>query len=123
MGRIARRLFVVAGLVLAVGQACISPPLPLPPPAEPEVTATGEEGMVLLSGHVPQPRAWVSARNLSRIDTGDTRAIGGDRADERGDYAFEIRGYPGDYCVLWYEYADDESQTRDFEIPDPVPGP
>jgi hypothetical protein len=119
MALIARRLLLVVGLGFVLGSGCLSPTLPLPPPGEPEVDGPTAEGTATLRGRVPQPYARVYATNWTRVEAEDPRAFGGDYADERGRYIFEIAAQPGDRCELWYEYAGDKSMSRYFEIPEP----
>jgi len=120
MGRIARRFLLLAGLTLALGQACLSPTLPMPPPEEPQVTAGSEPDTVLVSGRVPYAYSMVWAVNWSQAELDDPRAVGGDQSDDEGAYAFELRGREGEFCEIWYEYHGDKSQIRQFEIP-PLP--
>jgi hypothetical protein len=108
MARLPRRVLLV-GLALAAG--CLSPTLPLPPPAQPEVATVGQ-GLVELSGNVPEPNAEVFAAN----DT--TELYAGSHADTTGAYRFRIGAEPGDPMRLWYVVGMEKSDTVAFAIPD-----
>jgi hypothetical protein len=108
-----RRWWLGALCALAVG--CLSPTLPLPPPAAPDVTAPNEQGLVTLSGTVDQPEAMVLARNLR------TAHIDGTFADNAGRYAFQMAAQPGDPAELWWEFGEEVSKVQAFRIPYPAP--
>jgi hypothetical protein len=99
------------GVLCLLSLSCLSPTLPLPPPAAPEVTGPNEQGLVTLSGTVNQPRAFVHAYN-HRTDHAD-----GEHADGEGKYQFQMAARAGDAVDLWYEYANDESSAVRFVIP------
>jgi hypothetical protein len=117
MARFARRLLLLFALTVGLASGCLSPTLPLPPPAAPEVDGPTAEGTATLRGRVPRANARVYAINWTRMEADDPRAFGGDVADGEGRYEFEIAAQPGDQCDLWYEFANDRSQVREFEIP------
>jgi hypothetical protein len=98
-----------------VAVCCLSPTLPLPPPAAPDVTATNEQGLVLLSGTVDQPGATVLALNER------TAHIDGTFADQAGRYSFQTAAEPGDPMKLWWEFGKEVSDSQSFRIPYPAP--
>lgn len=108
MARIRRR---VLPTLLVVAAGCLSPTLPLPPPAEPEIETVGE-GLVELSGEVPEPRVPVIAQNVR------TEVFAGEMADERGAYRFQIAASPGDPMRLWYTHNLERSEEARFSIPE-----
>jgi len=108
MARIRRRILPTM-LVLAAG--CLSPTLPLPPPADPEIEVVSE-GIVELSGEVPEPSVPVIAQNVR------TEVFAGEMADERGAYRFQIAAEPGDPMRLWYTKNLDKSEEARFSIPE-----
>jgi len=105
-----RRLFCVAAALTAVG--CLSPTLPLPPPAEPMVTGPDETGVVRLQGTV-RPTAWVFAINRA-TELGSFGA-----AEDDGHYQLELRGAVGDEIVLWYELDGEGSESLTFTLKKP----
>lgn len=105
----ARRLFLVSLLVVFGG--CLSPTLPLPPPATPEVE-TVSQGLVELSGTVPEPHATVIAENRM------TGLFAGTTADEVGAYRFRIEAEPGQRLRLYYEAGSLRSEDLLFAVPE-----
>jgi len=103
-----RALFAVA-LVVA---GCLAPTLPLPPPEVPQSEGPDEQGVTHLSGTV-QPHAWVYALNRA-TQVGAFRATGAD-----GRYEITIVARVGDPIVMWYTVAGEQSDSREFEIPEP----
>ena len=127
MGRVARRFLLLGAVAVMLPGACLGPPaLPMPPPSEPEVEATGDEGFYRLTGRVPQPEARVWVTNWTRIDEdGDSDfTMVGDVADSEGRYTMVIRAEPEDTCQLYYEWYErdlERSESRWFDIPDVEP--
>ena len=107
MARFRRR---VLPTLLVVAAGCLSPTLPLPPPAQPEIE-TVSQGLVELSGEVPQPLVPVIARNVR------TEIFAGETADERGAYRFQIAAEPGDELRLWYTLNYDRSEETAGTVP------
>jgi hypothetical protein len=111
MSLLSRRLFCILGLGwLALPGGCLSPTLPLPPPDSPNVESAGQ-GLVTLSGSIPEPRASVYAANDA------TGVYAGQKADEAGRYRFQIAAEPGDPMRLWYDIGSERSGSRPFDIP------
>jgi hypothetical protein len=103
------------GALCAIAVGCLSPTLPLPPPAQPDVAGPNEQGLVTLSGTVEQPEATVLALNRS------TAHIDGTLADTQGRYSFQMAAQPGDPVELWWEFGNEVSDSRPFRIPYPAP--
>ena len=106
--RALRRLgLVLAGLCLA---GCLSPTLPLPPPAKPDVGAPDENGFARIQGvAVPQVEviAWNHANDqLAGQVTGD---------DSR--YDFLIPASVGDRIEVWYIQGKEESASTNVIVP------
>ncbi len=108
-----RRRWLGALCALVVG--CLSPTLPLPPPAQPEITGPNDQGLVTLSGTVDRPEATVLALNER------TAHIDGTFADKAGRYAFQVEAQPGDPMKLWWEFGKEVSDQQGFRIPYPAP--
>ncbi len=108
MARFRRR---VLPTLLVVVAGCLSPTLPLPPPAQPEIE-TVSQGLVELSGEVPLPRVSVIAQNVR------TEVFAGDMADDGGAYRFQIGAEPGDSMRLWYNHNYDKSEETTFVVPE-----
>lgn len=108
MARFRRR---VLPTLLVVVAGCLSPTLPLPPPADPEIEVVSQ-GLVELSGEVPEPSVPVIAQNVR------TEVFAGEMADERGAYRFQIAAEPGDPMRLWYTHSLDKSEEAKFSIPE-----
>lgn len=98
----------MAALVLVA--SCLSPTLPLPPPANPEVRSVGQ-GLVELSGEVPVSDAQVFAAN-------DATGVYAGSDAEAGRYRFRIPAEPGDPMRLWYVDGLEKSFEVPFTIPD-----
>jgi hypothetical protein len=116
--RLSRRvlLWAVPGLFAA---ACLSPTLPLPPPAVPEVQQIGQ-GQYQLTGSLPVPGTVLVLNQRTRIIKGQ-----GDVLDL---YQMVVTAAPGDAMVIWYESGNDKSDERPFVIdqslsPPPDAGP
>jgi hypothetical protein len=103
------------GALCAVAVGCLSPTLPLPPPAEPDVAGPNEQGLVTLSGTVDQPESTVLALNQR------TAHIDGTFADQSGRYTFQMGAQPGDPVELWWEFGKEKSDRLVFRIPYPAP--
>jgi len=101
-----RRRWLLGAALFAAG--CLSPTLPLPPPTNPEMTATDTQGLVQLSGSVP-PQSEVFALNHN------TNQIAG-QYTESGAYKFTIAAQEHDSMSLWYVHATEESPPADFFI-------
>jgi hypothetical protein len=111
MSPLSRRLFCVLGFALiALPGGCLSPTLPLPPPDTPNVESAGQ-GLVTLSGSIPEARAEVYAANDA------TGVYAGQKVDDAGHYQFQIAAEPGDPMRLWYDFGSERSGYRPFDIP------
>lgn len=102
-----RRLLVcaLAGLALS---ACLSPTLPMPPPAPPDVQRVGQ-GQYELSGQLYDQGDLVLALN---VRTGE---VTGQLA--KPSYRFVVSAEPGDSMSLWYVDGLRSSEATEFEIP------
>lgn len=107
-----RRLFCVAAAFALT--ACLAPTLPLPPPAEPNISGPDEAGLVHLSGNV-HANAWVFALNR-QSNAGTFQGTGPD-----GAYALTLPAAVGDTLVLWYESDGDVSESLLVEVKPPKP--
>jgi len=102
----ARRSWLLATALLAVG--CLSPTLPLPPPSEASVTTPDMQGLVHVSGTV-LPKSLVFALNQN------TQLASG-QYTESGSYDFVIAAQPYDDLTIWYENSNVESPTIDVTV-------
>jgi hypothetical protein len=108
MPRVVRRLLLgVAGLCLA---SCLSPTLPLPPPAKPDVSGPDESGYVRLQG-VAAPRSEVIAWNHNN------NLIAGQVTGDTSLYDFEIKAEENDVIELWYIKGSEESSSVKIIVP------
>lgn len=110
--RLSRRMLLLAvpGLFAA---ACLSPTLPLPPPAVPTVTQIGQ-GQYELSGRIDVPGA-VLVLNLR------TRVIRGE--DVQDVYHVPVVALPGDSMSIWYDSGNDKSGVTTFVIEEALAQP
>lgn len=110
MSRTLRRLLLgLAGLGVV---ACLSPTLPMPPPAKPSVSAPDESGFARVQG-VARPRAEVIAWNRAN------NLIAGQVTGESAFYDFKIEAQSGDVLEVWYILGADESPTVQVIVPEP----
>jgi hypothetical protein len=102
----ARRSWLIGAALAVVG--CLSPTLPLPPPAEPSITGPDAQGSYELDGFV-EPQSEVYAYNTR------TQQIFGEHTDT-GQYHFAVVAQLNDDITFWYINGTDESPTIDFVI-------
>lgn len=108
MSRLLRRLVLgAAGLCLA---ACLSPTLPLPPPAEPAVSAPDGSGFARVQG-VAKARAEVIAWNHNND------LIAGQVTGDSPFYDFQIQAEVGDVLEVWYIHGTEESASVKVVVP------
>jgi len=108
MARVVRRLLLaVAGLCLA---SCLSPTLPLPPPAKPDVSGPDESGYVRLQG-VAAPLSEVIAWHRN------SDLIAGQVTGDTAFYDFEIKAEENDVIELWYIKGSEESSSVKIVVP------
>ncbi len=105
---------VATGLLfalLAVG--CLSPTLPLPPPAAPSVTSPDATGYVTLTAgaHGAQPDALVFCIN-SRTNHGDDTYAGND-----GSYTMRVQANSQDHLLIGQLVNQQESDTVEVIVP------
>lgn len=114
LGARARSLLVAA--LLAVG-ACTAPTLPLPPPTQPDVSASTEVGKVHLSskGGV-QPNAIVVVFNRNP-DVARDKRVGGAQADPEGSWEADVWASPGDYLDVSQEFGSTRSSVTTIRVP------
>jgi hypothetical protein len=101
----ARRTWIVGVALTLAG--CLSPTLPLPPPANPTVVDQGN-GTVELSGSVEAQSQVLALNNSSNEIIGQNT--------ETGAYRFTIAAKPGDDITFWYQNGADVSPSIDFLI-------
>ncbi len=83
-------------VVLALGLACTSPTLPLPPPALPSISAgLSPDTFRLTSVQGVEPNALVLVVNRSP-DVPREKRVSGTIADEQGSYGLDVYARPGD---------------------------
>ena len=109
MARVVRRLLLgMAGFCLA---GCLSPTLPLPPPAKPDVSAPDESGYVRLQG-VAAPLSEVIAWNHNN------NLIAGQVTGDSALYDFAIKAEENDVIELWYIKGSEESSSVKIVVPE-----
>ena len=112
MSRLGRRqMLFIAGLCLA---GCLSPTLPLPPPAAPSVTSPDANGMVRIEG-VAATYAEVIAWNRR------TDLIAGQVTRESPSYSIEMAAQIDDTIEVWYIQGDTESPSVKVRVRGPTP--
>lgn len=116
MRRLARRLLLLSCLGgIGFGlSGCLSPTLPMPPPAKPDIEQIGE-GQYRLTGRIPGA-GFVTALNKRTNDT--FGKLSTDRL-----YDFNVVAQPDDPMQLWYEVNGENSDILEFEIPSVPPAP
>ena len=106
--RLISRRFVLWAAAGVLASGCLSPTLPLPPPAVPDIKDVGS-GQYELSGTLPEP-GFVLALNKR------TNVVSGQLATEA--YVIRIEAQPEDPMQLWYETGtNDVSDIVEFAIP------
>ncbi len=108
--RLTRRLVAFA-LAAVSAVACLSPTLPLPPPARPDIEGPNALGEVRLSGTV-LPNSQVFALNNR------TNLVAGEQTDGDGSYDFVINARVDDEISFWYARDTVSSPVLYFRIPD-----
>jgi hypothetical protein len=92
------------GVALLVA-GCLSPTLPLPPPADPNVSSVSD-GLVRFTGNVePESEVFALNRNSNQISGQYTAA---------GSYDFTLLARENDSISLWYVHDTLESPPDDF---------
>jgi len=120
MGLLARRL---PALLLPFGVGCLSPTLPMPPPAEPKIEAISSDGMSLhLEGIGMPPTAQVIATNEQLCATAIHGSCGGvTTADGSGAYAVDVPldlpRYGANFVELYYQIHGELSGAKELRIP------
>lgn len=103
-----RRCLLAACAAFLMG--CLSPTLPMPPPAKPDIEGPDERGIFVLSGHV-LPESHVYA------DNENTGFSYGQIADAvTGAYRFPILASVGDSISMFYRLNGEASTTLRFTI-------
>jgi hypothetical protein len=95
------------GAALCVA-GCLSPTLPLPPPATPTVSGTDAEGNVRLTGYV-EPDSEVFALNRAN------NVISG-QLTPSGMYDFKIQAEQNDRLSIWYVNDTVQSPSTEFVV-------
>jgi len=109
------------GVTLLVGGAlvaCLSPTLPLPPPAIPSFSAQGVPAgeVELTSTGGAEPNALIVIYNTNPQVPLDKR-VGGAQADGAGSWDAVITGSTGDYLEISQQAGSTNSQTLTVQIP------
>lgn len=110
MRRLLRRVLLGAAAG-ALATACISPTLPLPPPAVPDAENVGQ-GQYRLTGTIPVPGTVLVMNTRTNLVYGE---------DTPGQYDFLVGAKPCDDMVVWYQTGTDQSTTVGFFIGSQLP--
>jgi hypothetical protein len=105
-----RRLAALAllGLAALAAPGCLSPTLPLPPPADPDVVHQEDNGSWLIVGAC-NSGAIVSVFNR-------TRGAGVITTCTHGSYAATIQGKQCDVAFISQEIHEEQSSETEFEL-------
>ena len=125
-----RRLHAIAGLLgvarlallaLGVAVACVSPTLPLPPPATPEVTEGVDADHVLLSSPCGGVQGYADVEIINtnpNVPSGDVGIVAG--ASVCGAWSAQVYAHTGDVLNVMQQYAAQTSPPLTFQVP-PLP--
>ena len=116
MPRRALSAAVLALLALAVGTACDSPTLPLPPPQTPSVAQSAPNRYHLHSDKGAEPNAVIVIYNHDpNVSLSDR--VDGAQADQDGTWDETITAFPGDTIDVSQQFGSTESPQTTFTIP------
>lgn len=109
-GLLASGFALLCLILVSLLTGCLSPTLPLPPPARPDVSPPSSSGIATVRGRVPG-RTTAIAQNL---DNGRLvgQVTGGD-----GAYVLSIEAAIGDTLVVWYRDGLDNSGQVTVTVP------
>ena len=125
VGRIARLARgALLGVVLA-SASCIAPTLPVPPPAQPDVTAPDGDGLVTVSGGKNAVGAYaeVSVFNQTYAESAECKAAidcapGVFRnANADGSFVMRVKGRSKDLLYVWQSTNGQESSATEAHVP------
>lgn len=97
----------LAGLLVG----CLSPTLPLPPPARPDVSVPSSDGYVRVQGVVP-------ALTLAVVQNRANGFVAGKETGENGKYSVTLLAESGDRLDIWYLDGNDRSPPTTVIVPD-----
>ena len=112
------KFVLIAAAALALG--CLSPTLPLPPPATPSQTDGPQPGMIHLHGVGVEANSMVISRNNSpnvseNLTLNQQVAI--TLADGQGNWDMDAWAVKGDVLEIWQEFSNTEaSPTIDYQV-------
>jgi hypothetical protein len=113
MAPLRRALYAVA---VAVGVACTSPTLPLPPPTAPTITAGTEPDTVkLTSVKGSEPNAIIIVINRD-TDLPRDKRVSGTIADEAGTWEVEVPAKTGDVLDIAQDNGKVRSSTTTITV-------
>jgi hypothetical protein len=107
---------VVLVALVALGAACASPTLPLPPPSQiPAVTALDADHVVITAECASVPaNAWVSLVNLATVPSEDKGVVV--VASTCGGYTAHVYAHDGDTIEITYTGGLVESEPQELVI-------
>lgn len=107
--RCGRRLCLVVFGALLSG-ACLSPTLPLPPPAKPTISTPDSRGFALVVGKVP-------ANTTIYVENLRNGKVAGERTPSTGRYSVEIEAEVADRLQIYYVQSLERSQSIVVLVP------
>jgi hypothetical protein len=104
---------IAAFAVLALGQACVAPTLPVPPPSQPDVSEPDSSGIVTLKGKAGSatPNAEVTVWN-PEISEGRVTI-----AQPDGSWEEQIPAISKHVLWVWQTIGYDRSSTIEVKVP------
>lgn len=103
-------------LLFVVGLGCVSPTLPLPPPAQPAVTALGADRVHLSAPHGAEPGAIVVIVNQNTTLPRSQRASAA-LADGEGSWEADVTASHGDVLDITQEFGTARSPVTRLQVP------
>ena len=116
---------ILAGATLGVS-ACIAPTLPVPPPAQPDVTAPDSTGMVTLKGgrQSATPNATIEVWNQSLAESATCKSpnpachpLSGKLVDSDGSWIIQIPAKSKDHLLVSQTIGNEQSASVDVFVP------
>jgi hypothetical protein len=118
MGRLLR--FATLAAVALAAASCLSPTLPLPPPASPTQEAGTEPGTIHLHGKGVEAHALVVIENNTPLETltNGQAMVTATEADATGVWdADNVHAVKGDVLTIWQEFGNNEaSPSISFQV-------
>ena len=125
-GPVGFRAFAFAALCgLATVAACIAPTLPIPPPAEPDVSKPDASGNVLVQGGKGSASAGATI-NVENVTSANSAACKTDPTcysyvgrpvNDDGSYSVSIPGHSGDELDIWQTVGTSTSGDTQITVP------